>query len=89
MCVLLHVIFLFFVFLATKSDVWLEIDPHSGRKLHTISSDGTTSSCPASETYTASFFIARTGKWILLHGEVVRCTGLCHEHILGYKIERR
>ena len=51
------------IFIAMKSDMWMEIDPHSGKKLHTISSEGSMSSCPATETYTRSFFIARTGKY--------------------------
>ena len=47
--------------LAVKSDVWLEIDPHSGKKLNTISSNGVVSSCPAADTYLGSVFIGRTG----------------------------
>ena len=48
--------------LAVKSDVWLEIDPHSGTKLNTISSNGVVSSCPAADAYPGSIFIGRTGK---------------------------
>ena len=51
-------------FAAMKSDVWLEIDPLTGSKAHTISSDGITSSiCPAAETHEGNIFIARTGQF--------------------------
>ena len=64
---LLYIANCIIVITATKSDMWLEIDPRSGRKLHTISSDGTMSSCPATESYTTSVLIARTGKCTAHH----------------------
>jgi serine/threonine-protein kinase/endoribonuclease IRE1 len=55
-----------------KSDMWMEIDPHSGKKLHTISSEGSMSSCPATETYTRSFFIARTAYTLRVYDSVTK-----------------
>ena len=49
------------LYTAMKSDVWLEIDPHSGTKLHTISSESVVSAyCPALETHLGTIFISRT-----------------------------
>ena len=45
-----------------KSDVWLEIDPHSGNKVRTIGTSGIISAiCPVTETHTGNILIARTG----------------------------
>jgi serine/threonine-protein kinase/endoribonuclease IRE1 len=59
------------LFTAMKSDVWFEIDPLSGTKLHTISSGGTVSpSCPASEMYAQTIFIARTAYTVSVYDSV-------------------
>ncbi|CAI8015669.1 Serine/threonine-protein kinase/endoribonuclease IRE1 [Geodia barretti] len=60
------------LYTAMKSDMWMEIDRHSGKKLHTISSEGSMSSCPATETYTRSFFIARTAYTLRVYDSVTK-----------------
>ena len=49
---------------ARKSDLWLAVDPWTGTKLHTFSSDGITSAtCPVGDSEERAVMIARTGKW--------------------------
>ena len=60
--------------------MWLEIDPHSGNKIHEISSEGIISSvCPVPETQPGSVFLARTGAYVIecTFTNIYECIGLC------------
>ena len=52
---------------ARKSDMWMVLDPETGRKLHSFTSDGTWSTCPSTEDHEEQslLYLGRTGKIIL------------------------
>ena len=53
---------MFVVCAARKSDVWMAIDPATGTKLHSFSSEGVVSTtCPKPELETKAIYLARTG----------------------------
>lgn len=51
---------------ARKSDIWIAVDPLTGTKLHSFSSDGMSSlTCPVPDTDGRALYIARTGECLL------------------------
>ena len=52
---------------ARKSDMWLAVDPRTGNKLHSITSDGIVSAtCPLTDYPGQVMHIARTGKLLII-----------------------
>ena len=49
---------------ARKSDMWMVLDPETGRKLHSFTSDGTWSTCPSTEDHEEQnlLYLGRTGE---------------------------
>ena len=58
----------------SKKDVWIAIDPATGAKIQTLSSDGAQKVCPSSTD--KLMYIGRTGLWRIKIENLQIATGL-------------